>query len=61
MKQEVINVRYLAHTKIRTIQGLHKYMKKGNRWVENPNFKRALHLPDAQVKKVAEYEIKDYA
>lgn len=61
MKQEIINVRYLAHTKICTIKGLHKYTKKGQKWVKNDNFEKAKHLPNAVIKKVAEYEIEDNA
>jgi len=61
MKQEIINVRFLAHTKINTVKGIKKYRKKNGQWVENPNFKKAFNLPDAKIKKVADYEIEDNA
>ena len=59
MIQEIIDVRYLAHTKICVIKGLQKYRKKGKRWIENPNFKNVKHLPDAVIKKTAEFEIQE--
>lgn len=59
MKQEIYNITVpCTHRPSNNVcKGIKKYKKVNGRWEPNKELERLKRLPDAKVKKVAEYEI----
>lgn len=62
-KQEIYNISVPAthRPSLNAVKGIKKYKKVNGKWETNKELERLKGLPDAKIKKVAEYEIEDNA